>query len=556
MIIYQRSRKQQSTRINLLSNRYREPYVLGTDNRIQALPYISSNNNDFSQQNQLHVPLPLQLTYQSVSQNISERNHSNLQMNADQATQNQNNSTDLSLFSTLSRFPHSTTQNSSNPVAMSLQLAQPNHLTDLRNVTQINFAPPKPKVTFQEMVKEIRKKKEEKQRHKEQKDEVKFKKLQDEGVICDRFGKTQVIKLKNNTNTSSLPLLSHRGVNNNNQLTPISLKIQQDELKKKEKYAKLIKNRGESYDSDKQSSSDQEDEEYSQSQNEASEEDEQNDFVKDQLQNQEVLIIHPDNNSLIKRPISSIMELDEDYDDITEINRPIQNQLFLNQPNNINQNMPELSPSSNRHPKPYQVYTLEEFNTNIGKGNYKKLGGLGPNLGNEDYNKAKQKLDARLDYDEGVRVMNKIKLVQIQKQESETKKQIFLQQSQNQISKRERVIESFSLKELYDKPQSPNQTQRKLPQTYELLNKQQMKQTLQNSARQKAKDYAKQVKRPNQSIELAERVLERNYQTDREKHQERCMIDPHDIRKTEESYKRLFNFQHVSIPYLDNKLKL
>jgi len=30
-----------------------------------------------------------------------------------------------------------------------------------------------------------------------------------------------------------------------------------------------------------------------------------------------------------------------------------------------------------------------------------------------------------------------------------------------------------------------------------------------NSARERAKNYAKQVKRPNRSIELAERVLER-----------------------------------------------
>jgi len=31
----------------------------------------------------------------------------------------------------------------------------------------------------------------------------------------------------------------------------------------------------------------------------------------------------------------------------------------------------------------FKPYSLREFNTNIGKGNYKKLGGLGPNIGTE-----------------------------------------------------------------------------------------------------------------------------------------------------------------------------
>lgn len=81
-----------------------------------------------------------------------------------------------------------------------------------------------------------------------------------------------------------------------------------------------------------------------------------------------------------------------------------------------------------------------------------------------------------------------------------------------------------------------------MPKTYENLNKQQIQQNVLNSAREKAKNYAKQVRRPNRSIELAERVQERKNETVQEHTNERFVSDPHDIRKTEESYKRLFNF--------------
>jgi hypothetical protein len=45
---------------------------------------------------------------------------------------------------------------------------------------------------------------------------------------------------------------------------------------------------------------------------------------------------------------------------------------------------------------------------NVGKGNYKKFGGLGPNIGIQQVI-AKGRNDARMEFDEGVRVLNKKK---------------------------------------------------------------------------------------------------------------------------------------------------
>jgi hypothetical protein len=54
------------------------------------------------------------------------------------------------------------------------------------------------------------------------------------------------------------------------------------------------------------------------------------------------------------------------------------------------------------------------------------------------------------------------------------------------------------------------------------------------------------VKRPNRSIELAERIQERKEveELDHSGSNDRFMYNPIDIRKVEEDYKRLFNFQY------------
>lgn len=69
-----------------------------------------------------------------------------------------------------------------------------------------------------------------------------------------------------------------------------------------------------------------------------------------------------------------------------------------------------------------------------------------------------------------------------------------------------------------------------------------MKEVLLNSAREKAKQYASTLKRPNRSIELAERMKEKRDESIEKEGNERLLCDPIDIKKTEESYKRLFNF--------------
>ncbi len=81
--------------------------------------------------------------------------------------------------------------------------------------------------------------------------------------------------------------------------------------------------------------------------------------------------------------------------------------------------------------------------------------------------------------------------------------------------------------------------------TFELLNKKVILEKIQNSAREKAKEYAKGVKRPNRSIELAERIHERKIEEVEHPGNatERFIYNPLDIKKVEEEYKRLFNFQ-------------
>lgn len=97
-------------------------------------------------------------------------------------------------------------------------------------------------------------------------------------------------------------------------------------------------------------------------------------------------------------------------------------------------------------------------------------------------------------------------------------------------------------------PASPGLNASKITEqkTYEQLNKKVIKEKIQNSAREKAKEYAKNVRRPNRSIELAERIQERKVEElENSGHNganERFMYNPLDIRKVEEEYKRLFNF--------------
>ena len=54
----------------------------------------------------------------------------------------------------------------------------------------------------------------------------------------------------------------------------------------------------------------------------------------------------------------------------------------------------------------YKPYTLKEYNANIGKANYKQLGGLGPNMGAEQF-QAKLKNEKRKEFDKNLKLLNK-----------------------------------------------------------------------------------------------------------------------------------------------------
>ncbi|CDW79391.1 UNKNOWN [Stylonychia lemnae] len=497
------------------SNRYREPQII-IDQKFPALPYIQNNND-----NQLNVPLPL--TYQSVSEESTNRNSALMLM--PQQSSSQNN--ELVLYSTQSRFPQT------NDAIMQLSLAQFNHLNDLRNVTQINFAPPKPKVTFQEMVKDIRKKKAEKQKLREEKQKARENQMKEMGIRNINLIKSQ---------NYHLPLLTQRNQN----LSPLLLQMQQEDQKKNERYKKLVKNKGELSDSE-QDRSREEDTTILKMMN----------MIKISYEKEVRIMVKWYNTN--KRPYSSIQEQDEEelQDDITiEENKngnkvDASGKLILINDYGQGQNNIESSPRLQSNAKQYLPYTQDEFNANIGKGNYKKFGGLGPNF-DDEYQKQKQKFDARNDFDDCVRAMNKIKLNQITKNENQGE----AIHSQRNKNNKGFLSGGGSSAGSSNKPSTPIKN-KKQPKTFEVLNQQQMKEALMNSAREKAKQYAKQVRRPNRSIELAERVQERKREVEIEtNHIDRFMFDPHDIRKTEESYKRLFNFQHVSIPYIDNKIKL
>lgn len=64
-----------------------------------------------------------------------------------------------------------------------------------------------------------------------------------------------------------------------------------------------------------------------------------------------------------------------------------------------------------------------------------------------------------------------------------------------------------------------------------------------NSAREKAKQYAAtKVRKPNRSIELAERIQERKEESlERDEEQSKNLFDVKNIQKQVENYKRLFN---------------
>ncbi len=57
----------------------------------------------------------------------------------------------------------------------------------------------------------------------------------------------------------------------------------------------------------------------------------------------------------------------------------------------------------------YQPYTVREYKTNVGKGNKINFGGLGPNVGSDEFVSAKIRNEARKQFGDSIRALNKVK---------------------------------------------------------------------------------------------------------------------------------------------------